>query len=532
MSVWKRAAALLLTLCMAAALLSGCDEDPNDENKLSVVMTGGVSTVDPAMAATAAERTAVLHLFDNLYRLTSDGAVSAAAQSCQQTDNEDGTQTYTFHLRTDGKWSDGTAVTAEDFVYAWRRLVSPDTASPNAELLSMVVGYEDACAGDPEALAVSAEDNHTLTVTLADACPYFLSAVCTAPGTMPVQQKAVESGAEWATSREHFVGNGPYRRAGEWSGSQFITLIKQPDHYGARRIWLDRIEILFKNAADAAAAAGSVEVVIGAAGGNGAAGGDPTVGVLLINQMATNMERDGLRRALSLTIDRAAAARTLGAEYIPADGLVPSGIRTTAGEDFRAVNGAAIDNDPDTYDQRCADALEQFRQAGFARPEALASLGTVTLLYRSTPAQTALARQLQQTWRDELGITVTLQGEETEAYRRMLSGGEFTLALTELTTLYNDASAYLDMWCSGGAKNYALLHTNAYDILMRVAADSTSAEARDAYLKDAEGLLLDGANVIPIYGRQQPYEISGNITGVIGDGLGAWYFGAVRRAAK
>ena len=73
---------------------------------------------------------------------------------------------------------------------------------------------------------------------------------------------------------------------------------------------------------------------------------------------------------------------------------------------------------------------------------------------------------------------------------------------------------------------------NAYDILMRVAAASTSDEARDAYLKDAEGLLLDSANVVPLYGRQQPYQMAENVIGAVSDGLGAWYFGATRRLAK
>ena len=166
MRIWRRAAALLLTLCMTASLLAGCGGDPNDEVKVSVVMTGGVTTVDPALATTPAERTAVLHLFDNLYRWTAEGAVPAAAHTYDCTDNEDGTQTYTFHLRRDGKWSDGSDVTAADFVYAWRRLVSPETDSPEAEILSMVAGYEDAHAGDPEALGVYAEDEHTFVVTL------------------------------------------------------------------------------------------------------------------------------------------------------------------------------------------------------------------------------------------------------------------------------------------------------------------------------------------------------------------------------
>lgn len=140
MKRWKRGAAMLLCLCMMTALLAGCGRGRSGESTASVVMTGSVSTVDPAYAATPAERTLVLHLFDNLYRWTAEGAVPAAAHAYDCTDNEDGTQTYTFHLRRDGKWSDGSDVTAADFVYAWRRLVSPETDSQEAEILSMVAG--------------------------------------------------------------------------------------------------------------------------------------------------------------------------------------------------------------------------------------------------------------------------------------------------------------------------------------------------------------------------------------------------------
>ncbi len=85
------------------------------------------------------------------------------------------------------------------------------------------------------------------------------------------------------------MGNGSFRRAGDWNDSQILTLVKQTDHYDARRTLPDRIEILFRSTAEAAKAAGRVDVVIGAAGEGGQTGGDPTVGVLLINQMATNM---------------------------------------------------------------------------------------------------------------------------------------------------------------------------------------------------------------------------------------------------
>ena len=138
MKIWKRMAALLLALCMTL-LLAACGEDPNDERRLSVVMTGAVRTIDPAMAATAAERTVVRHVFENLMKLGPDGtAVHAVARSYTQETAADGSVTYTFQLRTDAKWTDGSAVTAHDFVYAWRRLVDPETDSPNADALSMV----------------------------------------------------------------------------------------------------------------------------------------------------------------------------------------------------------------------------------------------------------------------------------------------------------------------------------------------------------------------------------------------------------
>ena len=151
------------------------------------------------------------------------------------------------------------------------------------------------------------------------------------------------------------------------------------------------LEIRFKSAAEAAKDAGTADAVIGAAGEDGTYGGSSTVGVLLINQMATNMDRTELRQAMSLVIDRDAAAGALGADYAAAEGLVPHGIRTAGGEEFRAVNGAVIDCEADTYTDRCSQALELMTQAGLRRPEALISLGTVTLLYRNTPAQTALA---------------------------------------------------------------------------------------------------------------------------------------------
>ena len=529
MRIWRRAAALLLALCMTA-LLAACGEDPNDEKKLSVVMTGTVRTMDPAKVSTAAERTVVQHVFENLMRLNADGtAAHAMARSYTQETALDGSVTYTFQLRTDAKWSDGTAVTAHDFVYAWRRLVDPETDSPNADILPMVAGYEQAVLGDTEALQVTAPDDHTLQVVLSGSCPYFIVSVCTAAATMPVQEKAVTTHSNWSGSSLWFVGNGPYERTGDWSDTVRLTLHTRAAYYDVKRLGPDRIDLLLKERQEADTSAGKVDIVIGAGGEDAAQGGDPTVGILLVNQMATSMGHPELRRALSLVIDREKAAQTVGQDCRAAEGLVPYGIRTDEGEEFRTANGALIDNDPNTYSERCQGAQALLRQAGYTNAATLSALNTVTLLYDKSMAQ--VAQQLQQTWESRLGIRVQLEAVESYELTARLESGEFVLALMELTGHYNDASAYLDPWRSSDMRNYGMQYLNAYDILMKIAANSSSLDARDAYLKDAERLLVENSNIIPLYSRVQPYVIRDEVLGAVSDGMGAWYFGGVNRAS-
>ena len=126
-----------------------------------------------------------------------------------------------------------------------------------------------------------------------------------------------------------------------------------------------------------------------------------------------------------------------------------------------------------------------------------------------------------------------MQLEAVESYERTarLESGEFVLALMELTGHYNDASAYLDPWRSSDMRNYGMQYLNAYDILMKIAANSSSLDARDAYLKDAERLLVENSNIIPLYSRVQPYVIRDEVLGAVSDGMGAWYFGGVNRAS-
>ena len=113
-------------------------------------------------------------------------AAPAVAKSYAVEDNLDGTETYTFTLRQNARWSDGKTVTAHDFVYAWQRLADPATGSPHAALLDMVAGYSQAREKqDGSLLQVSAPDDFTFVVQLSYKCAYFLTDVCAASATMP-----------------------------------------------------------------------------------------------------------------------------------------------------------------------------------------------------------------------------------------------------------------------------------------------------------------------------------------------------------
>ena len=298
MKQWRRWAALLLCALLTAALLPGCGQ-PDETVTFAAALEGAPATYDPAMAVSAVEQTAAMHLFENLMRLhNGDNGIEvegAVAQSWECTDNMDGTETYTFRLRNDARWSDGKEVRAQDFVYGWQHLVDPATESPNAAMLDMVAGYDKARKGDLDALAVMAVNDTTLQVDLSCRCPYFLR-----------------------------------------------TLQLSEHYYDTRRVGPDVLKLYFCASAEEAQTllddgtvdfAGNLadEALIGAEGWTAASA--PRVTLLVVNQGSRQLSGYGVLEAMSLAIDRTALAQLPGAgPRQPAEGLIPYGVVTSAGE--------------------------------------------------------------------------------------------------------------------------------------------------------------------------------------------------------
>ena len=536
----KRPVAALLAAVLLLGLLSGCHR----ENGVSfrVAMGSVPATLDQALDGTDEEKTVVSHLFENLMKLQSDGsggttAVNGVARSYQCDTTAEGQETYTFKLRSSAAWSDGTKVTAQDFVYAWKRLVDPATGSKNARILDMVAGYSAARTGE-DALQVSAPDDETFVVALSGRCPYFIDSVCTAAATMPVQSAAAAQ-ENWSMSPDTLVTNGPYTVA-SWEND--TMLLQQTDGYhDARRLGPESIS--FRFTADAKTAnslfeKGDADFVLGLTDEAVAKKIDswmpdyyPETSVVLLNQLSDLTSNENVRRAMGLVIDRNAIAELLGSRtHLAAEGLVTWGIRSTTGGQFRDF-GSAVDNDSENYEKNCQTAQELMKEAGYTAAK-LKSLTPVIMLYESDGTADSLALLLQKTWKEKLGLSVTLKGVSSEEITQALERGEYTLAALRVTSDRNDATGFLNRWRMGEEDNYANFTSSAYDMLLRVAAVSASQEARDAYLEDAERLLIEKGNVIPMYCSTRSWSLSESFTGVFGDGLGRYFFTGVHKASK
>ena len=219
-------------------------------------------TVDPALNSAVDGGNMLLHAFECLLVVDQEGKL-APGQAESWEVSEDGL-TWTFHLREGLKWSDGSDLTANDFVYSWKRVCDPLVAAPYAEtVLSMVAGYEDAIGGNLDALQVVATDDRTLSVTLNAPCSYFGSLAAFAT-LSPVQQATVEAnGDEWAIAPETYVSNGPFYMT-EWEPGSHILFSKNPNYWNADAVKLDGIRFALiedSNAAYSAYQTGEVLMI-------------------------------------------------------------------------------------------------------------------------------------------------------------------------------------------------------------------------------------------------------------------------------
>jgi len=491
-------------------------------NVLNVQFDVEVASLDPQIATDGTSFEVLADVTEGLYTIDASGLpVLAIAEGVQKSD--DGL-TYTFTLK-DAKWSNGTPVTAKDFVFSWRRLVDPTVASEYS-FIAEIANIKNASAiiaGEKgiEELGVTAKDDKTLEVQLDVPVPFFESLLAF-PSFLPVNEEFfTQAGDSYATSPDTILSNGAFKLTAYEPAATTITLVKNPDYWDAGKVSLDGIQYqVIKDSQTAVLSYqnGDLDVVTLSGEQVEQFQADPEFHSIMAgylwyispNQKVAGLENLNLRKALSLAYDKTAIVNNILKDgSIVADFAVPTLLATGPdGKDFRETAG--------TYPTTDKAKAQEYWEA--AKAELGVSEYKYSMVVEDTESAQNVAQFIQQEIQTTLpGITVTIETMPKKNRVERMQSGDFELGLTRWGPDYSDPMTYLDMWITGSPNNYGFWSNTEYDSIIdsakkgELALDPT---ARWEALKKAEGIVMDNAVIFPIYQKGDAVLYKSGVEGI------------------
>jgi oligopeptide transport system substrate-binding protein len=504
MSSWmaaERLRAALLALLLASPLAAQTLERGNGPEP---------DTLDPQRAQGLSAQQVLRDLYEGLMRDDALGRlVPGAAESFER--SPDG-RTYTFTLRADGRYADGTPVTARDFVHAFERALDPATAAPSAAMLLPIDGAPGRLRGEDGPLAVRALDPHRLEIRLSAPRSDFLRRLAL-PVAMPVRRADVDVHGAQFTRPGRLIGNGAYVLA-EWTPQAALMLTRNPHYRRASEVAIESVRYHVTEDASQELKrfqAGELHLTETLPPGQlarlRAAHADELVVApayasfwLGYNLRHPKLRDARVREALSLALDRDILVRHItGNGETPAYGLIPPDSGTTA------TLAAARLGKP----EREARARDLYAAAGYGPDHPL----QIELRYNTSLANRRLGLAVAAMWQEVLGVDTRLRNEEWKVFVQTRRAG----AITEVFrggwfADYADPLNFLEPFLGGGALNASGYRDSGFDALVARAAAEDGAGRADA-LRAAEQRLLDAHAVIPIYHYSSKHLVSRKVCG-------------------
>lgn len=508
------------------------DADTDAEKVLTWNLFSEPKTIDPQLNSASDGGHVIQNTFAGLMRVVKGELQPEIAESYEL--SEDGL-VYTFHLK-DTKWSDGQALTANDFVYAWKRALDPATASEYAFQMFYIKGGQEYFNGEGSAddVAVKALDEKTLQVELISPTPYFLN-LTSFYTYMPTRQDVVEQVADgrWAIDPEVTVSNGPFKLVEYKSGDKMI-LAKNENYWNADAVKLDKVVatmIVDRSTALTAYEAGEVDVMddMPVTEIPRLLAEDPTFQIMpylgtyyyYFNMAKEPFDNVDVRRALSLAIDRNAIVTTVakGGQQ-PATGFVPSGLTDAEGKDFRATNG---DYGIDPMKASVEEAKELLTKAGYPNGEGFPKF---EVLYNTSEGHKAIAEAIQEMWKKNLGVDVSLANQDWAVFQDSRHQGTYDIARGGWIGDYSDPMTFLDLFTSYSGSNDTQWKSEEYDALIEE-SKLKSGQERFEILYKVEDMLMKDMKVMPIYYYTNPILVKEYVKDWDLTILGTWFFGNV-----
>ena len=492
------------------------------EQKISISSPAPISTLDTTQTTDKNTFTMAQHLFEGLYRFDDDSAtVPALAKDVKISD--DGRK-YHFTLREGIKWSNGEPITAQDFVYSWKKLVTPATIGPNAYLLDSVKNSFEIRNGEKsvDELGISAPNDKEFIVELKQAQPSFLAVVSIA-WLEPQNQKFVEAqGKDYALDSEHLLYSGPFTLANWDATSDTWTLKKNPEYYDADQVKLEEVAVSTikeDNTGINLYQANELDLVringqyVQQYQDDPGYVSHPDVANYFLDfnkKEGTPLANVHLRKAIGQAIDKEALTQSvLNDGSNPLNGLIPSKLYANpeTDEDFRAYSGEYLKNDV-----KKAQAEWTKAQADVGKKVKL------SLLAADTDQGKRIAEYVQSQLQENLpGLEITISSQPSNNVNQSRREKNYELSLSGWIAGSSELDSYFNLYAGESSYNYGNYHNAKYDQLVEDARtiNANNPEKQFAEYKEAEDILLNqDAAQVPLYQSASNYLINPKLKGI------------------
>jgi oligopeptide transport system substrate-binding protein len=532
----KKLAALFSLLLVFSVFLSACAGSQNNADEGDKAEKGDVAqdlrininseppSLNPGLAKDSTSGTVLRNLFEGLTRINLKGEPEMAA--AEKVDVSEDQKTYTFTLR-DATWTNGDPVTANDFVYAWKWALDPANQSEYAYQLYYIEGAQafNEGTGSADAIGLKAIDEKTLEVKLVNPTPYFLE--LTAFYTyLPVNSKVAEANPNWANDAgDSYTSNGPFKMK-EWSHSEKVVLEKNDTYWDADTVKLDSITMIMVNDPNTELSmfdngeldwAGSPNSqlptdAMQALRDNGTLNVQSIAGIYnyKFNTKVEPLNNVNIRKALALAINRKDIIDNIAqGEQMPAMAIVPP---TMFEENEK---GYFKDNDVKKAKELLQKGLEELGYSDVSQ------LPEISISYNTNEAHQKIAQAIQDMWKTNLGINVTLNNQEWAVYLDSVDNGDYQVARMGWLGDFNDPINFLESYRTADTGNNDTGWENEeFKKLIDQSATEADHEKRLEILKDAEAILIDEMPVAPIYFYTNTWVQKENLKDVAISGLG------------
>ncbi len=487
-------------------------EEAETDGKMVLRFNNGAEpqTLDPAIMTGVPEGRLARQLFEGLV-VEDDKTLEPLPGVAESWDIEEN-RVFTFHLRKDAKWSDGTPITADTFKYSWMRVLNPETAAQYAYQLWYIKNAEAYTNGEAKAEEVGIEviDEYTLKVELDSPTPFFLGLVAFYT-YLPQPKHVIDKvgGDKWYT-KENIVCNGAFMLA-DWKPQNHVKLVPNPEYYERDKVKLDEVYAYPYEDGNTALEMylnGELDYITGV----------PTermdemkksdefhaatyLGTYYyrINVTEPPLDSAKVRMALAMTMDRTQICRYITkAGQIPAYSWIPNN-----------MPGYEFEND--IWEEDTEEAQKLLAEAGYPNGEGFPE---ITLLYNTSESHKKVAEAIQQMWKEKLGINVSLENAEWKVYLDKVNNMDYQIARAGWIGDYVDPNTFADMFVTDGGNNNTGWSNARYDELIQMAKVEQDSDKRMEYFAESEKILMNELPLIPIYYYVNVYMLKNYVNGI------------------